>query len=108
MSASCSLILLYLAWLKNSWIERLLASYECQWIEFGSRLITNFRMYTNNFRFGYVTAFCFFETFAVGWWVLWLENLLIKTSFQSFLTLTWTWAFDFDVGFGNTTYNINY
>ena len=48
------------------------------------------------------------ETFEFGWWVLWLENLLIKTSFQSFLTLTWTWAFDFDVGFGNTTYNINY
>ena len=64
-------------------------------------------MYTNNFRFGYITVSCFFETFlggwmawlVVGWLGMWLENLILMKTRSS--AQTWTWTLDFDLGFVN-------
>ena len=59
----------------------------------------NLLIYTNNFCFGYITVFCFFETFS-GWlagWDGWLENPILMKTQLSVWTLTLT--LDFDLGF---------
>ena len=55
-------------------------------------------IYTNNFCFGYITVFCFFETFP-GWVGGWLENLILMKTQSSAQTWTWTWTLDFNLGF---------
>ena len=59
-----------LVWLKNSWIERFLVSFDFQYMDIGSRLIPNmfpsFLTYTDNFCFGCIVVSWFLETLLAG------------------------------------------
>ena len=99
MSASNLHMLLYLAGLDKSSIERFLALFDSQWMVFWVQLYL--LIYTNNFCFGYITVSCFFETFLAGWLGMagGLVNLILMKTQSS--VWTWTWTLDFDLGFVN-------
>ena len=109
MSASSLYILLYLAGLQKSLIERFGPFLTSRGWFLGLDLFPNkfhnLLIYTNNFCFGYISVSWFLETFPGGRVAGWLggrsENLILMKTQSS--VLTWTWSLDFDLGFVKRT-----